>query len=86
MSSAPDTEWVNQAFPGDPLELPSDEERDRADDMVAEWNRRWGESHPPVPRIHPDVTAEGFANYLAGTPTNRAYLRSQLRTLVEETH
>lgn len=69
----------DRAFPGDGLELPSDEERDRADAMIARFNLQQGEQHPPVARVHPDVTGEGYASYLAGVPTNRAYLRSQLR-------
>lgn len=73
------TDWVSEMFPGDGLQHPTDEERDRADEVLVDWNGRWHESHPPVPRTHPDVTAEGFANYLAGTPTNRAYVRAYLR-------
>lgn len=75
--SAPD--WVSESFPGDGLQLPSDEERDRADRMIDEFNERWNEKHPHPERRHPDVTDEGFGNYLAGTPTNRAYMRSRLR-------
>jgi hypothetical protein len=76
---------VAEAFPGDVLAFPSDAERDRADEMIAKYNTAWRESHPPVPRVHhvprvhPDTTDEGFANTLAGTPTNRAYLRAYLR-------
>lgn len=74
-----DTDWVAWLFPGDGLQLPTDQERDEADAAIAEWSARWGEHGVPVPRTYPDVTGEGFANYLAGTPTNRAYLRSRLR-------
>jgi hypothetical protein len=70
---------VTEAFPGDALAFPSDAERDRADEMIAKYSKQWRESHPPVPRVHPDTTDEGFANTLAGTPTNRAYLRAYLR-------
>lgn len=75
--AAPD--WVSKAFPGDGLELPTDEERDRADQLIDFWNERWNEREPHPERTHPDVSDEGFANYLAGTPTNRAYMRSRLR-------
>lgn len=73
------SDWVDEMFSGPGLELPTDEERGRADALVAEWAERWGEEARTVPRRHPDVTAEGFANYLAGAPTNRAFLRAQLR-------
>ncbi len=73
------TDTMNQMFPGDGLELPNKQERDRADALIAEWAARWGEEAVTIARVHPDVTIEGYANYLAGTPTNRAYLRSQLR-------
>jgi hypothetical protein len=82
-------DWVDEMFPGDGLELPTDAERDAANHLIAQWNRRWEAlygapeaahpAHLPVPRVHPDTSDEGFANYLAGTPTNRAYLRSRLR-------
>jgi hypothetical protein len=75
--SAPD--WVLKAFPGEGMEYPTDEERDRADGLIAKFNEQWGEEHPPVPRTHPELSDEGFANYLCGYPTNRAYLRSKLR-------
>ena len=73
------TDWVTEMFPGNGFELPSDTERDLADNLVAQWNERWNENHPPIPRTYPDVTDEGYANFYAGNPTNRAYLRSQLR-------
>lgn len=73
------TEWVDEEFPGEGLELPTDAERQRADVIVAERNQRWSEIHPPIARVHPDTSEEGAANYLAGTPTNRAYIRAQLR-------
>lgn len=72
-------DWVDKAFPGDGLELPTDEERDRADKMITWFNEQWGENHPLVPRQHPELSDDGFANLLAGMPTNRAYLRSKLR-------
>lgn len=72
-------DWVDIMFPGDGLQYPTDEERDRADALVARWSQGWGEQVDVIPRAHPDVTDEGFGNYLAGTPTNRAYLRAWLR-------
>lgn len=74
-----DDSGVADLFPGDGFEYPSDDERDRADQLLAEWAQRWGEPVITVPRVHPDVSDEGFANYLAGQPTNRAYMRSKLR-------
>jgi len=79
MTAINSTEWADKEFPGEGLELPTDAERQRADDIVAEWNQRWSEHHPPIARVHPDIGEEGLANYVAGTPTNRAYLRAQLR-------
>jgi hypothetical protein len=73
------TDWVSHAFPGDPFQQPSTEERDHADGIIADANTQWGESHRLIARTHPDVGDEGFGNYLAGMPTNRAYLRAQLR-------
>lgn len=74
MTSADDT-GIDELFPGDGGQYPTDEERDRADQFIAEWAQRWGEPVVTVPRVHPDV----IGNYLAGQPTNRSYLRSQLR-------
>jgi hypothetical protein len=74
-----DTEWVEKEFPGDGLRLPTDDERDRADAIIAQFSAQWGEDHPPIPRTHPDETDEGYGNTLAGYPTNRAYMRSRLR-------
>lgn len=79
MTTTEQGDWVSGMFPGPGLELPDDAERDRADELIAEWSQRWGEAPCVVARVHPDVTGEGFANYLAGSPTNRAYLRAQLR-------
>jgi hypothetical protein len=62
-------DWADNMFPGDGLVLPTDIERDAADHLIAQWNVRWGEIHPLVLRVHPDTNG----------PTNRAYLRSQLR-------
>jgi len=65
-----DTTWVEQMFPGDGLELPSDEERDHADRIITEWSLRWNEDVFTIDRrrgTHP------------GMPTNRAFLRSRLR-------
>jgi hypothetical protein len=72
-------DWVSRMFPGDGAGCPTDEERQHADDLIATWNQKWGEKHPSVPRIHPESSDDSCANYLAGKPTNRAYLRSQLR-------
>lgn len=77
--TADDTGSITDLFPGPALELPTDKERDQADALLAEWAQRWNEPATTVHRTHPDVTDEGYANYLAGLPTNRAYLRSQLR-------
>lgn len=74
-----DSTGITELFPGDLFEVPSDEERDRADALIAEWAERWKEEPITIPRVHPDVTDEGFANHLAGRPTNRAYMRSKLR-------
>lgn len=74
-----DDTGISDLFPGPGLELPTDEERDRADALLAEWAYRWNEPVTTVPRAHPDTSDEGYANYLAGIPTNRAYLRSRLR-------
>ena len=70
-----DADWVANAFPGDGLQVPTDVERDYADGMLAEWCTRWGEPVRTVARVHPETAERG----LAGTPTNRAYLRSQIR-------
>lgn len=79
MSAAANQDWVSEMFPGDGLELPTEEQRDQADALIAEWSKRWGETPITVPRKHPDVPYEGLAKYVAGMPTNRAYLRSRLR-------
>jgi hypothetical protein len=70
-----DETGIADLFPGPGLDLPSDEERQRADDLVAQWNVRWGENHPPIPRTR-TVTDNG---HTYDVPTNRAYLRSKLR-------
>lgn len=69
------SDWVNEMFPGDGLALPSDEERDRADAIIAEWAARWQEEPVQIARRH----RRNAAGYCAGRPTNRAYLRAQLR-------
>lgn len=61
-------DWVDQMFPGEPIDIPDDDERQKADDLLVTWNERWHENQAPVPRAHMDRT-----------PTNRAYLRSYLR-------
>lgn len=57
----------NTMFPGDGLQVPSDDERDRADAVIAEWSARWDEKPFTI------------ARHIQGCPTNRAYLRSKLR-------
>lgn len=74
-----DDDWVATTFPGEGLEYPTDVERDYADNLLKEWCEKWGEPVVTIPRTHPTESEEGMANYLAGMPTNRAYLRSKLR-------
>lgn len=74
-----DEDWVSKAFPGDPLEHPTDAERDRADGVIAWWSERWKEEPHVIDRTHPVTTDEGYANTLCGLPTNRAYMRARLR-------
>lgn len=62
-------DWTQDMFPGDGLEIPSDDERDRADALIAEWAQRWQEAPRTVARRHSDTNA----------PTNRAFLRAQLK-------
>ena len=73
------SDWVSEMFPGDGFVIPDDAERDRADGVIAEWSVRWGEQPFTIDRVHPQVSDEGFANAMAGEPTNRAYMRSKLR-------
>lgn len=73
------SDWITDMFPGDGMLHPTGAERDRADALLAEWAKRWGEPVQTIPRTHPEVSDEGFANYLCGYPTNRAYLRSRIR-------
>jgi hypothetical protein len=69
-----DSDWIAEMFPGDGRQLPTNVDRDRADVLVVEWSVRWGEAPRTIARVHPEDTA-----YLAGTPTNRAFVRVQLR-------
>lgn len=62
-----ENDWVTDMFPGDGLEIPTDDERDRADALIAEWSTRWAEASRTIPRS------------LHGRPSNRAFLRSRLR-------
>lgn len=70
---------ISILFPGDGLKIPTDEERDKADKFIAGWCSIMSEQPFKIARTHPDVSEEGFANNLAGEPTNRAFMRSQLR-------
>lgn len=75
------TKWTTAMFPGEGSGIPTDNERDRADALIAEWSARWNEEPITIRRTHPqnrDVDGH-YASTLAGQPTNRAYLRSQLR-------
>lgn len=55
---------VMAMFPGSPIEIPSEEERDRADDLVGF----------KIPRHH-----EGRMAFFADSRTNRAFMRSQVK-------
>lgn len=71
---------VGVLFPGDPLEIPTDAERDRADALLSEWAARQGECFNRVARVHPPAIGNGlFSHELEGYPTNRAFMRAQLR-------
>lgn len=77
------TDWVSDMFPGEGLELPSDEERDKADALLAEWAARWREEPVTVPRTRP-VSVSRWVDGQAGSntyqvPTNRAFMRSKVR-------
>lgn len=78
-SQTTEGDWVSTMIPGDPLEIPSDAERHLANSTIAFWSEKWGETPFFIPAVYPDTTGEGFANTLAGTPTNRAFIRAQLR-------
>lgn len=73
------TDWAHDMFPGDPFTIPSNDVRDAADAVIRRFSEQWGEEPITIARVHPDVTSEGFANPLAGEPTNLAYVRSRLR-------
>lgn len=60
-------ESINQMFPGDGLELPTDDERDHADLLIDMWAKQWGEKSITI------------ARRIDGYPTNRAYLRARLK-------
>lgn len=55
---------VMAMFPGSPTEIPTDDERDRADDLVGF----------AIPRVR-----EGRMSYFANPATNRAFMRSQVK-------
>jgi hypothetical protein len=75
-----DPTGIADVFPGPGLEIPSDAERDRADELLAEWAARWGESYTVIARVHqPAIRVGLFASGLQGLPTNRAFMRAQLR-------
>jgi hypothetical protein len=63
-----DTEWVDRTFPGEGAEIPTDDERDRANAIIATWSTQWGERWTAIPSMDP-----------SGRPTNRAFIRSKLR-------
>lgn len=73
------TDWAYDMFPGDPFVIPSNDVRDAADAVICHFSEQWGEPVRTIARVHPDVTSEGFANPIAGEPTNLAYVRSRLR-------
>lgn len=75
-----DPTGIAYLFPGDGLAIPDDSERDRADALLAEWAARWGQVYTGIARQHPPAIRVGlFASGLAGLPTNRAFMRAQLR-------
>lgn len=78
---APD--WIDELFPGEGLQLPADDERDRADALLREWAERWGEEPRTVARTR-TVKVGRWVDGQSGSqayqvPTNRAFLRSQIR-------
>jgi len=64
-------DWVSLMFPGNGFAIPDTAERDRADELIAEWSLRLGEKAIKINR----VVCFADANY----PTNRAYMRAKLR-------
>lgn len=80
VGSGYDPTGISTLFPGDPLEIPDDAERDRADALLSEWASRWGEVYTSIARVHPPAIRTGlFSSGLQGLPTNRAFVRAQLR-------
>jgi hypothetical protein len=73
MTTIEHADWADEMFPGEGAAIPDVAERDRADALIAEWNERWRENHPPIARKHPPT------GKMDGALTNRAFLRSQLR-------
>jgi hypothetical protein len=71
-----DETGIAALFPGDGMEIPPDDERDRADALVASYNVMWNEDFPPVPRTR---TVSDYGARTAEVPTNRAFMRAKLR-------
>lgn len=79
MTTTDHIDWAAEMFPGDGSEIPDDAERDRADELITEWNHRWNETHPPIARVHADRPGSPVYRVDPSAPTNRAFLRAQLR-------
>lgn len=69
-------DWTVDMFPGAGEEIPSDEERDKADKLIADWAKVWREEVVTIDRVHPAVAG---GSPWEGKPTNRAFLRSRVR-------
>lgn len=65
-------ESIEKLFPGDGLEIPSDDERNEADALIRSFALLWNEPVIAIPRIW---VAYGD-HYI---PTNRAFVRSRLK-------
>lgn len=78
-----DNDWVHRMFPGPGDELPTDQERDAADKVVAEWAAKWGEPGRTIARERTVQVSQwatgGRQDTPCTVPTNRAYMRAQLR-------
>lgn len=66
-------DWADSMFPGEGLEIPDADERDRADGVILETETRWGtpEKAFKIDRVQKFEKAD--------QPTNRAYMRARLR-------
>lgn len=73
------SDWVDENFPGDGHEIPADTEWDRVDALIAERASFLGVSPVAIYRKYPLSDLCRVANAVAGQPTNRDFLRSQLR-------